>query len=122
AADAIEVAKPEIGVAHEPVVGDQYARNRTQRAAVETEPGKDVDVRVRQQVPGLNHDAQDPGDQSTGAEADQLGDHVREVVGRAHDVGRHVDRQGGDGQREERKDHDQRVVELGGQGDRIPDR
>ena len=110
---AIEVAQLQIGVAHEPVIGDQDARDRAQRPAVEAEPGEDVHVLVRQQVPGLDDDAEDARDQPAGSEADQLGDHVGEVVGGADDVGRHVDRERSDGQGEQREDDDQRVVAIG---------
>src|SRR5436305_569160 len=70
---------------------------------------------------GRNHDPEDTGDQAARAEADQLRKGVREVVRGAHDVGRHVDGQGGDRQREEREDHNQRIVELSRQRHRIPD-
>src|SRR5207237_10026071 len=71
--DAVEVAELEVGVAHHPVIGDQDPRDRTQRAAVEAEPGEDVHVRVGDQPPGGDHDPQDTGDQAARAEADQFG-------------------------------------------------
>jgi hypothetical protein len=60
-------------VANQPVVGDEHARDRTEQAAVAAQPDVDIDVRVGQQPPGLNQDADDAGDQATGPEADQLG-------------------------------------------------
>src|SRR5207302_5667987 len=111
---SVEVAQLEHRIAHHPVVRDQDARDRAQRSAVEPQPGEDVDVRVSQQVPRLDHDTQNARDQATGAEADQFRDDVREVVRRAHDVGRYVYGEGGDRQGEEREDDDQRVVELCG--------
>src|SRR5216683_4618959 len=72
--------------------------------------------------PRLDRDADDPGDQAPGAEADQLGRQVGEVIRRADRVRRHVDRKGrhDDGEQRERDRH--RAVELPGQLDGVPDR
>src|ERR1039457_680139 len=71
---------------HDPVVRDEYARDRPEAARIAEEPREDVALRVGQEAPRLHRDAQKARDEAAGLEADEAGEGVREVVRGRDDV------------------------------------
>src|ERR1035437_2248879 len=95
AAREVKALQIEPRLPHDPVVGDEHARDRSEAARITEEPREDVTLRIREEAPGLHRDA---------------------------DEGRDVDGESRDDDREHRDRDDERVRELPDELDRIPDR
>src|SRR5204863_5641437 len=91
-----EVGDAQAGAPQDPIVADQDAAHCAQQGGVGDQPVEDVAVRVLDQLPGHDQDANDGSDHSAGAEADQARVEVGEVVGGGDDVGGDVGSEGGD--------------------------
>ena len=76
---AVEVVEEEGAAAEEEVVRDHDARDGAEQAGVADEPAGEVG-RGGKQAPGHDADAEDAGDEASGAEADVVGGEVGEVV------------------------------------------
>jgi hypothetical protein len=122
AVDEIQILESQFAPANQPVIGDQHAGYRPEAARVPQQPREDVARRIGEQLPRLNQDTENPGDQSAGLEADEARKRVGEIVRRRHDVGGDVDGDGRDDDGEHRDGDDHRRAELADELHRIPDR
>src|SRR5262245_31515496 len=82
AIDEVEILELQFAAAYQPVVGDQHAGDRAEASRVAEQPREDIPRWIREQLPRLNHDAEDPGDQPAGLEADETWKGVRKVIRR----------------------------------------
>src|SRR5450759_3818455 len=118
----VKALQIELRLPHDPVVGDEHARDRSEAARITEEPREDVTLRIREEAPGLHRDADEARDEAARLEADVAGEQVREVVRGRHDVRGDIDGECRDDDREHRDRDDERVRELPDELDRIPDR
>ncbi len=117
----IQAGQVEPRPAEEEIVGDEDAADRAEQRGIGDEPGVNIAGGVREQLPGLDQNANDARNQAAGAERNSPRPEVGEVVRRADHVGRQVRGQRRQAQGEQGHDQDHGVGELCHQHHRVPD-
>ena len=101
-----------MALADEVVVENHDAGDGAEERGAANEPAEDVGTVTGHELPRHHEDADDTGDESTGAEGNEAGTKIGEIVRRGDNVGSNVSVECGDEERDKSNESNERLMEA----------